>query len=483
MESKRDTMNGRNYVQKLIEQFLNDNENRIALKLYDGIQVTDICYKRFAEDILYTAGFFKEREIAGKHIALIGPNSYEWLVSFLAITASGNVAVLMNPDLPWEILQQQCSKADVSLICGDESIVSALSKSFYQFSYSGMKGKEKISVSEMECLGQDDVTLLMFTSGTTAKSKVVEISYANMNSSICSEDEVFSVPESERILTVLPMFHIAGLRGVLSMLYRYKTLCMGRGPIYLFKDMSAFSPSYVQLVPMIAESIVKIIKHTPNRDMLQKYLGTSLKRICIGGATVDPAICRFLIEQGFIVDSGYAMTETTGVGTWGQWDEKHFNTIGKLSKELQCRIEDGELLFKGPAIMKGYYKDPEATDQVVKDGWLYSGDLGFCDEEGYYYVTGRKKQLIVMPNGEKINPEELEVYFKTCESIRECMIYYNGNVICMVIYTKDREKAEEFIKVYNERMPLAYQVRKIKYYSEPLKKTGSGKIMWKEKAR
>ena len=481
MESKKDTMNGKSYVQKLISQFAEDNQKRVALMLYDGIQITNICYDHFSEDILYAAGFFKERGIVNQHIGLIGPNSYEWIVTFFAITASGNVAVLMNPDLPKKILLKQCKMADVSMVCGEKQMILDLSENISGFTYDRIRGTKGADISEMSCPDQDVATVLMFTSGTTERSKVVEITYANMNSSICSADEVFSVSETEKIMTVLPLFHIAGLRGVLAMLNRYKTLCIGRGPMYLFKDMPAFSPSYIQLVPMIAESMVKIIKHTPKAEDRQKYLGTNLKRICVGGATVDPAICRYLMDEGYIIDSGYAMTETTGVGTWGQWDEKHFNTIGKLSGELQCRIEDGELLFKGPSIMKGYYKDPEATDLVLKDGWLYSGDLGFCDEDGYYYITGRKKHLIVMPNGEKINSEEIEAYFKTCEAILECFTYYNGSVICVDIYTKDKEKAGKFIDEYNDRMPSAYQVRKVRSYSEPLQKTGSGKIMWKEK--
>lgn len=481
MENKKDTMNNKNYVQKLISHFSEDNKKRVALMLYDGMQITEICYKRFSKDILCAAGFFQKRGIVNKHIALIGSNCYEWIVTFLAITASGNVAVLMNPSLPREILMQQCEKADVFMACGEARVILDLSADILGKTYGEIRGDKALSVDEIASPDSETTTILMFTSGTTEKSKIVEITYKNMNSSICSADEVFDVLEIDKIMTILPMFHIAGLRGVLAMLYRYKTLCIGRGVMYLFKDMSVFSPSYLQIVPMIAESIVKIIKHTSEKEERQKYLGTNLKRICIGGATVDPSICRYLMEAGFIIDSAYAMTETTGVGTWGQWDEKRYNTIGKLSGELQCRIEDGELLFKGSAIMKGYYKDPETTDFVLKDGWLYSGDLGFCDKDGYYYITGRKKKILVMSNGEKINLEEIEGYFKTCEAILECVAYYNGNCVCVDIYTKDEKKARAFIKEYNDRMPASYQARKVMSYSVPLEKNASGKIMWKGK--
>ena len=479
MENKKDITNNKNYVQKLISHFSEDNQKRVALLLYDGMKITEIYYKRFSEDILRAAGFFAKTGIINKHIALIGSNCYEWIIAFFAITASGNVAVLMNPSLPREILIQQCKKADVFMACGEAGLVSELSADICGKTYGEIRGDKAISVDDIASLDWETTTILMFTSGTTEKSKIVEITYENMNSSICSADEVFDVPETDKIMTVLPMFHIAGLRGVLAMLYRYKTLCIGRGAMHLFKDMSIFSPSYLQIVPMIAESIVKIIKHTSEKEDRQKYLGTNLKRICIGGATVDPKICRYLMEEGFIIDSAYAMTETTGVGTWGQWHENCANTIGRLSGELLCRIEDGELLFKGAAIMKGYYKDPEATDLVLKDGWLYSGDLGFCDSDGYYYITGRKKKIIVMSNGEKINLEEIERYFKTCDAILECIVYYDGKSVCVEIYTEDDKKARAFIKEYNDKMPASYQAHKVMSYSTPLKKNGSGKIMWK----
>lgn len=475
-------MNNKDYILKLIEQFASADPSRIALKLYDGQNITDIPYQDLAAEILCRIGFFRQNGISGKHIALIGPNSRDWITAFFAITGSGNVAVPMNPSLPREALLGQCEMADVSVVCGAEEI-SGLSTELPCFSYRDLRSDEVLSLQDLQGSAEDAVALLMFTSGTTGESKIAEITHGSLSSSIRSADGVFSVPETERVMPALPLFHIAGLRGVLAMLSRYKTLCIGRGIMYLFKDMPVFSPTYVQLVPMIADSIVKIIKHVPRGEARRKYFGGDLKRICVGGATIDAATCRYLMEEGFIIDSGYAMTETTGVGTWGQWDAEHLNTIGKLSDELQCRIVNGELLFKGPAVMKGYYKDPAATEAVLQDGWLHSGDLGFCDQDGYYYITGRKKNLIVMSNGEKVNPEELEGYFLSCDAIAECMVYSRGSVICMDVSTKKQEAAREFIEAYNRRMPMSHRVRKIKYHQGPLQKTDSGKLVRKENAQ
>lgn len=470
-----------NCILELIEQFTAVPQSQPAFEIYDGTQVTSIPYPMFAEDILRSAGFFVTSGISGKHIALIGPNSYAWLVSFLAITASGNVAVPMNFDLPGTILLQQCQGADISLICGDEAFFSDLSQVFPCYAYSQIRGSSVASLSEFPTPRLDDTAVMLYTSGTTGESKIAVLSHANLLSSLRSPDGAFTAPDTHRTMSVLPLFHISGLRGSLAMLCRHKVLCIGRGPMHLFQDMAALSPSYVLLVPMMVESLVKLLKHLPQEEVQKKYLGKQLKRICVGGASVNPEVCRFLMEHGFTIDSGYGMTETTGVGTWGQWDAAHHNTIGILSSELQCRIaQDGELLFKGPAVMEGYYKAPAATAAAITDGWLHSGDLGYCDTDGYYYITGRKKELIVLSNGEKLNPTELESYFKTCTAVLDCRVFGSGNTICMEVYTANPEEVKLFLKQYHCSMPRAFHIHRVTYHSKPLERTSTGKIIRRE---
>ena len=466
----------------MIAQFLEDNQNRTAFRLYDGKNIAEISYKTLAEKILEAAGFFKRNGLTGRHIAFLGENCYEWIVAYFAILASGNVVVPLNSTSAYETILEQCEFADVSVICGDHQIVSPFAADYSCIAYNTMFGEEPMALEEIACPGRDATVMLLFTSGTTGESKAVEITYANMESSLKSADGVFAEPEINRIMMALPMFHIAGIRGALAMLYRSKTLCVGRGVKYLFRDMPALLPDYISLVPLMVHSLIKIIKRTPRADLEKNYIGSNLKRICVGGATVDPDSCRYLMEEGFSVDSGYALSETTGVGTWGKWDDLHFNTIGKLSKELQYRVVDGELQFKGAAVMKGYYKDPEETLKAMEDGWLRTGDLGFCDEDGFFYLTGRKKSVIVMPNGEKVNPEEVERYFNNCDEISECLIRLDANskTLCMEVFAQNREAVRKYVDVYNEKVPLAYSIRRIIYHDSPLAKTTSGKLIRKE---
>ena len=475
-------MQNKNYVRKLIEQFAAEDQNRIALKLYNGTQITDVRYCELSEKILAAAWFFRENGLQGKHMALVGANSQEWIVAFLAIAASGNVAVPLNPALPGEVLLAQCGQADVSVICGDSRELGAFEEIYSCVSYDALRGTAQMCPEDIACPEPDGLAMLLLTSGTVGSSKTVEITYGNLASCVRSADQVFMEPGIDRIMTALPMFHIAGIRGALAMLYRFKTLCIGRGIMYLFRDMPVLQPDYILLVPLMVDSLIKIMRRVSFSELQEKYIGTNLKRICIGGATVDPDSCRYLMEHGFQIDSGYALTETTGVGTWGKWDKNHFNTIGRPSDELRCRIVDGEIQFKGPAVMKGYYKDPEATKMAVQDGWLHTGDLGFFDQDGYCYLTGRKKNVIVMSNGEKLNPEEAEKQFQKSDAIAECLIWYSkrDRILCMEVYTDNREAARKEIEGYNAGMPMSYQIHRIVYRDKPFKKTASGKLMRKE---
>jgi long-chain acyl-CoA synthetase len=467
------------FIPALLDSLSDRGPEATTLRLYDGEQLTDISSSQFTKDILTAAGYFKSLGVAGRHIALVAPNSYRWLVTFYGIAASGNVAVPLNPELPAELLQEHCALTDVSLVFTEGTLSASLPQDMF-LDYGQLMQAAPIAREDVYSAQPDDTAVLMMTSGTTGKSKAVELTHRNMYHCMTSPDGVFFTPDVEVVQIVLPMFHIGGLRGATSMLYMGKTVCLGRGVRYLFEEMAVFNPTYLSLVPSVVESIAKICRFTKDKEARQKYFGRSFRRTCAGGAGIKPEICRFLVDQGFILDTSYAMTESSGVGTWGVWDEAHPGTIGKFNDRVQCQIRDGELLFKGPAVMKGYYKDPEATAQILEDGWLHTGDMGYRDEEGNYYITGRKKNVIILSNGENVNPEEVEAALSRCPAIAECMVYSDGKGICADVYAKNPDGAAAFIRAYNEEMPKYRQVYKVLYSAEPLEKTGSGKIKRKE---
>ena len=475
-------MHNKSYFVNVIKQFASASGEKQAISVYDGLQVRSISYPEFADDILKVAGYFKANNICNQHIALIASNCYESLVVLYGIITSGNVAALLNPALPDDELRRQCVQADVSMTWSDKSTCFELRSALDDarlLSYDEVKLLAPIQFDDIHPAEPDKTILLLSTSGTTGKSKIVEISIKNIANYFDSYPAVDTLIGLDRLLWVLPLYHIGGVGSAMLALSRGKTVCIGRGMRYIFMDLNTLHPTYTIFVPVMLESLEKIYKDTTAEERMKRF-GGSLKRINVAGAASKPATCQYLMEQGLILETAYGMTETTGVGTWGEWTVDTIGSIGKVGKNVQCRIKDGEILLKSDAIMKGYYKDPEETAKVIVDGWLHTGDMGYCDENGYYYITGRKKNVIILSNGENVNPEEIEATFGACTAIEECMVYSDGKGICADVFANDPDSAATYIKHYNESMPMYRQVYKVNYSSEPLPKTSSGKIKRKE---
>lgn len=474
-------MGGNGFLAACLSECPASGKDAIAFSVYDGLRVSNIGYPQFADDVLKASGYFKERQISGRHIGLVSANSYGWIVVFFGVIASGNVAVLLNPALPGDMLRQQCEQADVSAIwsdgSADETFCGSVENALW-LTYGEMMQAPPMDLADIHQAGPEETMILLATSGTTGKSKIVEFSLLNMQACLTDVKEIVAL--SDRMLLVVPLYHVSGLISVLARLMLRQTVCIGRGVKYMMLDMPILNPAFVSTVPALLESMVKLLKRTKTPEQRQKYIGTGLKGISVGGASVKPELCSYLMQLGIRVQSAYGMTETTGAVTWCVWDETTMGSIGKPVGGIQCRIENGELLLKGPSVIKGYYKDPEETARVIVDGWLHTGDMGYCDKNGYYYITGRKKNVIILSNGENVNPEEIEAALAECGAIEECLVYSDGKGICADVFAADRDAAMVSVKAYNETMPLYRQVYKVTYTAEPLPKTGSGKIRRKE---
>ena len=254
-------MENESYIKELLIRFTNADADVIAVSVYDGKCVTDIYYTQLASDILKATGYFKEKNICKQHIALLAQNSYNWIVSFFAIVASGNIAVLMNPDLPKTIIKWQCEKADVSMMCVDPAVASELELGAYNvklLSINSLADATPISLEEVCCEKADETVTMIFTSGTTGVSKIVEFSSKNLRNSFTNLGATHARPGMEKVFTVLPFFHIAGLGCIFQTMQHFHTLCLGRGTKYMFMDMLSFNPTNISLVPSILDSIVKI---------------------------------------------------------------------------------------------------------------------------------------------------------------------------------------------------------------------------------
>lgn len=455
-------------------------EKDVAFSQYNGEQVTDITYQQFLDDILKAAGYFFDRKIKNQHVAIAAPNSYDWLVTFFAITASGNVALLLNQDLPVDTIQWQCEKADASMICGDTFASGLKPENVQCIPFDALKGYAPITVDTVYSSACDETVLMFFTSGTTGKSKVVEITSDNLLYGMKNVAERYAIKEMSRIVVPAPFYHVLGFFGAVESLYFHKTVCLGRGIRYLFMDMAALNPTTLVAVPSVLEGLVKVLKNASTVEKQQKYLGRNLRIICYAGASLNKTAGTFLLDLGLKVIASYGMTEVSGVAAWCFMQREHIGTAGKICKYIQHDFQDGELLLKGPTVMKGYYKDQIETAKLIQDGWLHTGDMGYCDADGCLYLTGRKKNTIILSNGENVSPEEIEEKLRICPQILECLIYADSKGICADVYTENETAAADFVKEYNEGVPLYRQVYKVNYSATPLEKTGSGKIKRKE---
>lgn len=472
-------MSNNGFIKNRMLHFAAAQENTTAFSFFDGNVQTNITYHQFVDDILKAAGYFKANNIIRQHIALAAPNSYDWLVAAFAIMVSGNTLALMNPSLPADLLQWQYHKADITMLCSEDSLAEELcpSNAGVKFiPFSSLWGCKPISMCDVYSASPEETNVLLFTSGTTGQSKVVELSSHNLENALFNLAETHGKPGMEKVFTILPLFHVAGFFCLFQTTDHYHTLCLGRGPKYVFMDMPVLNPTNISLVPAILDSIVKMYRVTKNPEDRQRFVGTSLQNISVGGAMITVSTIRFMLEQGITIDTLYGMTETAGDGIRCVLDEAHAGALGKLSGNMQCRLQDGEILLKNDSIMKGYYKDPEETAKIIEDGWIHTGDLGYCDADGYYYITGRKKNVIILSNGENINPEEVEATLGKSSAILECLVFSDGKGICADVYTEDQPSAMEFIKAYNADSPFYRQIYKVNYVDQPLEKTPTGKI-------
>lgn len=453
----------------------------LAFSVFNGEKSENISYRTFANDVLRAANFLTARHIRHQHVALLAPNSYLWIVNFFSILASGNVPVPLNPDVSKDTILRHCEKADVSVIFVDTSTTSdfdVADSTIKILSLNNRVDEMPMSLDEVYSAEPDETSLLLFTSGTTGTSKIVEYSTRNLQSFM--EDSQVYLWDVHNTLLCLPLYHVYGVSTALTCLFHYKTVCIGRGMRYWIADMPVLNPSFICMVPSALSSFVKLLKKTSTVQERQKYMGNSLISIFIGGASVQLDLCRYMMELGVKVQSIYAMTESTGSGTWCVLDETNIGSVGKPYGSMKCRIENGELLLKSPAVMKRYYKDPEATAKIIVNGWLHTGDIASCDERGFYYIIGRKKNVIILSNGENVNPEEIEAKWAEFGPVLECLVYGDGRGICADVYTTDKPEAMRYIKAYNESVPTYHQVYKVNYFEKPLEKTASGKIKRKE---
>jgi long-chain acyl-CoA synthetase len=479
-------------VTRCMEQEFPDN---VAIRYVaeDGKTVVEKKYREYAQDIRRMVAYLKAEvpDIKGQRIVLLSRNCYEFCVASYGIILAGGVLVTLNQKKTWEELEYELGLVEPALILNDgiDYGCRAELEAAYGPKLRPMDCYKETAPGELtNCVGHDDLMMLMFTSGTTGRSKGVMLSERNMCASLHTYSEVAEnwitnrLPAGQKLplshMTLLPLFHMACFVCVMSYPPAGWALNLCGDIRDFYRDLSLMHSDVMASAPMLVETIYNDMK----RGRVSRLNG--LWDLCCSSAALDPKMLLELAQNGFVVNQCYGMTETFGDGILNFTQvEKHMSAVGKPDDHVQYKLDEtGEICIKGDCVMLGYYKDPEATAEVIDaDGWFHTGDLARMDEEGFYYITGRKKNLIILASGENVSPEELEKKLALCPAITECIVKEKGQKICAVIYCPEdkQEEVRAFVIEVNRSLPLYKRISAVEFTVEPLPRNALGKLLRK----
>jgi len=459
----------------------------------DGKTVVEKKYREYAQDIRRMVAYLKAEvpDIKGQRIVLLSRNCYEFCVASFGIILAGGVLVTLNQKKTWEELEYELGLVEPALILNDgiDYGCRAELEAACGLKLRPMDCYKETAPGELtNCVGHDDLMMLMFTSGTTGRSKGVMLSERNMCASLHTYSEVAEnwitnrLPAGQKLplshMTLLPLFHMACFVCVMSYPPAGWALNLCGDIRDFYRDLGLMHSDVMASAPMLVETIYNDMK----RGRVSRLNG--LWDLCCSSAALDPKMLLELAQNGFVVNQCYGMTETFGDGILNFTQvEKHMSAVGKPDDHVQYKLDEtGEICIKGDCVMLGYYKDPEATAEVIDaDGWFHTGDLARMDEEGFYYITGRKKNLIILASGENVSPEELEKKLALCPAITECIVKEKSQKICAVIYCPEdkQEEVRAFVIEVNRSLPLYKRISAVEFTVEPLPRNALGKLLRK----
>ena len=512
----------------------------------------NITYKEFLKQVNALGTGLYNLGMKGKRIAIISKNRYEWVLSFVSLLLGGIVAVPIDKDLEFGEFENSLvrSKADAIIfdskyedslkeirangktnlkeyICMDES------KEFKNLQKIKEKGQELIDSGNdkyIKCdIDNNALAELVFTSGTTSESKVVMLSNYNLARNISDMQLVEDFRESDVNLAFLPLHHTFGSTGQLIMLSSGLTTAFPDGLRYIAQNLKEYHVTFFVGVPLLIESIykklnkeiekqgkTKLIKalkvftnfllklHIDIRRKVYKSIIDELgglRFVISGAAALDKEVEKGFNDLGILTVQGYGLTEASPVLIAENYKYRRYGSIGFPMPSVKVKIVDkneegvGELIAKAPNVMMGYYEDEVATNETIKDGWLYTGDLAYIDKDGFVYITGRKKNVVVLKNGKNIYPEELEFLINKLDIVKDSMVFgipkeddlllsakvqYDEEYVKANYPDADEEKIEkiiwEEIKEINKTLPTYKYIKNLIVTKEEFIKTTTAKI-------
>ncbi len=502
--------------------------------------------------------------LKGKRIAVIGENRYEWEIAYLAVTCGTGIIVPLDKSLPDNELKRLIERSEVEAIFYSGKYEERLQKIILSntgklkhlismdlethkegiFSEKELieKGKELIKQGNKEFINAqidpEVMNIMLFTSGTTSESKVVALCHRNIVSNLMDLAKVLDINSEDRLLSFLPLHHVFECTvGFLFSLYSGAQTSFCDGLKHIMDNLREYKITFAAFVPAIYENAYKNIikklqkqgKLEETKQLMEKYknssmeekrkifkdindfFGGNIKLFISGAAALDPKVAEAYRNWGINLCQGYGLTETSPVIAIETNTNFKVGSIGKPLPHVQAKVEDvnkegvGELVVKGPNIMLEYFGNRKATKEALVDDWFYTGDLASIDEEGYIFIKGRKKSVIVLKNGKNIFPEEMESLVNRIEGVKESFIYGKSNkedkddmkIYVKIVYDEQTVKSAYKVNTYeemydainkkvkeiNKTMPAYKAIRGIILTQTPLIKTTTSKIKRQEEIK
>lgn len=499
--------------------------------------------------------------LKGKRIAVIGENRYEWEIAYLSIVCGTGIVVPLDKSLPANELELLIERSDIEAIFYTKKYSEIIQnirlseknklkhlismdndekgEGIYSQKELIREGKKLIEEGNNEFLNAKinpkEMEIMLFTSGTTSRSKVVALSHENICTNLMDIGSVLDVTQDDVFLSILPIHHVFECTvGFLFSLYKGAETVFCDGLRHIVENLNEYHVTVMACVPGIYERIFMMIRKKLEKqgkleeilENEEKYknssmkerkeafkkihdmLGGKIKLLISGAASLDKTIEEKYRLLGLNLVQGYGLTETSPVVAIGTNKNYRLGSIGKTVPSVEAKLVDvneegiGELVVRGPSIMLGYYDNEEANKESLKEGWFYTGDLAKIDEEGYIFICGRKKSVIVLKNGKNIFPEELENLVNKIEGVKEAFIFgkaqsddeNNIKINVKIVFDRDVikdvykvEKNEDIytvlakkIKEINQTMPSYKAIRGIMLTEEPFIRTTTNKIKRQE---
>jgi len=534
------------------------DRNAFLVKDAPGGNYVPIKFSQLKTDIDELGTALMDLGLAGKKIAVIGENRYEWVVSYLAVVNGVGVVVPLDRELPAGEVNNLLQRSEVSAIIYSSKVESVVEEAIrgiksieYVISMDAadhldnrlslkklMRTGKRLLLEEQRSfidaeIDREAMCSLLFTSGTTGLAKGVMLSHKNITANVYNMSKYVDVSDNQIGLSILPMHHTYELTcHVFTCIYQGCCIAICEGLKYIVKNMAEAQATVMLGVPLIFESMHKKIwkqaeasgKAEKMRKAIQlsktlgklnikatkklfksihQAMGGHMRMFVSGAARIDPVVIEDFNAMGITMFQGYGMTENSPIISVNK--DRYFKpaSVGLPMPGTEVRIIDqdengvGEIICRGDSVMLGYYNDPEETAKVLVDGWLHTGDYGYFDKDGFLYIAGRKKNVIVTKNGKNIFPEEVEFYLNKSDYIKEVLVWgvddeKTGDTVVQAEIFPDYEAVEEkFGKIseeelkrilkkeidgINELMPLYKRVKRFEIREEEFEKTTTKKI-------